>query len=196
MRKFILAIWLVFGGCAISPSTPSKLQIYIAKPDQFNPDQVHYFSDEVKLYLSPYSNSFLNPAFWNYDTVLNFNYTKTNDGTSWDIRTRYSGLDWLFVETIRFKVDEKIYTFASNPNPIHETNTENNHVFTHESNIFDVSEELIESLQKASSISVRLEGQHSYQDKTFTSDEVTDVIWRINNMKKLIAENKQFKDIK
>jgi hypothetical protein len=191
MRKFMLALLLVFGGCAISPSTPSKLQIYIAKPDQFYPDKVYYFSDEVKLYISPYSNPFLN-----YDTVLNFNYTKTNDGTSWDIRTSYSGLDWLFVETIRFKVDEKIYSFASNPNPIHDISSENNHVFTHESNIFDVSEELIEALQKASSISVRLEGQHSYQDKTFTSDEVTDVIWRINNMKKLIAENKQFKDIK
>ncbi|EGR1560409.1 hypothetical protein D6L41_02550 [Vibrio alginolyticus] len=162
---FIISAFIL-GGCASNNYT--DFNVYIKNKDPFYPNQMHYFSDVLHIKRVEFGSPSL--------SFMRFNYVKDNDISSWFISTTYSGKDWLFVEQIKFVVDNKVFTLKSLKNPKREVGymgTTN----VLEKNRFMTPEELMSALSKASSITVRLVGKHYYQEHVLTPTEIGLIKW-------------------
>lgn len=162
-------------GCA----STNEFHAYLSKPDQFNPDRVNYFSDTILIK----DNKLFDQGY----SFFRLNYTKTNNAKVWYIDTTYHSADWLFVQSLRFVVDGKIYTFLSSPSPKRETGILVE-AYVEESNQFVLSDAFIADFQKAKTVALRLEGQHYYQDKTLEPVDVKNMIWFINYINEKMAK--------
>lgn len=169
MKTLFCTALLALVGCA---SAPSEFHGYTEKQDQFRPNEVSYFSDNI--IIKPMDMGLI------IDTtsiLFNLHCTKTEATKDWYIKTVYQSSDWLFVQTLRFSVDGKLYVFRSQPSPKREVGMGLGEVVVTETNIFNLSEDFMASLWGAKAVIVRLEGQDYYKDKTLSERDIYDMNW-------------------
>jgi hypothetical protein len=157
---------LILGGCA--SNSYSDFNVYTAKQDPFAPNEVHYFSDVIHIKEVEFGSS-----SWSF---MRFNYIDRNDSSNWLIDTTYSGKDWLFIKQIKFLVDGDVFTIDSLGNPKREVGVMGTSNVLEE-NRFIISEDLMTSLSKASTATIRLVGDHYYQEHVLTPKEIWLIKW-------------------
>lgn len=161
-------------GCA----STSEFSAFQAEHDKFNPDTVHYFSSTIDIKDVEFGKS----GF----SFFRLNYTKTNNNKVWYISTTYNSDTWLFIQTLSFVVDGKIYTFKSEPSPTREIGSLGD-VYIQETNQFILSDAFVLNLLKAQAVTLRLEGEHYYQDKTLSAADIKNMTWFVNYVNGKIA---------
>lgn len=172
MKQFasLIAVLLITAGCA----TTNEFHSYQEKPDQFKPGVIHYYSDDITIK----ENELLNQGYSTFD----FNFTKTPTNNIWHINTTYHAEEWLFIGSIQFMVDGKIYNFKTQPSPKRETGIAATS-YVEEHNQFILSDSFIEAIRSAQTITLRLEGQHYYLDRTLSTQDIKNINWFISYVK-------------
>lgn len=161
-----LIVSIFISGCASS----GTFKAYLKNEDKFNPGVKTYFSDKIQLTKS----SMLTVTKGEFSLF----HSKSGQNKSWYIETTYVSEKWLFVNTLMFNIDDKIYTFTSSQNPIRDVG----YVFSdiiREVNRFNVSDDFIESLSKAETVYTRLSGSNYYHERELKPDEIKNIKWYI-----------------
>jgi len=179
IRLFVLALFFLFQ----SPVFAGDFKSYLANPDPFSPDVVHYFSSPLDI------NEI---SFWHNTGFSHFeiHHLQSPSGVIWFISTIYNSSDWLFVEKLKFLVDGKVFEFQSSPNPKRETGVMGD-AYVQETNQFTLSNDLIAAVKNAKSITIRLAGNHYYQDRVMPQADITNVQWFISQMEDIESGNKE-----
>jgi hypothetical protein len=163
---FFAIVFSLIAGCA--SNSYSDFNVYTAKKDPFAPNKVHYFSDVIHIKEVEFGSS-----SWSF---MRFNYIDRNNSSNWFIDTTYSGKEWLFIKQIKFLVDGDVFIIDSLRNPKREVGIMGTSGVLEE-NRFIVSKDLMTSLSKASSATIRLVGDHYYQEHVLTPTEIGLIRW-------------------
>lgn len=161
---------------------------HLAKPDPFYPDRIHYFSDPIeikenKLFTLDSGSSF-----------FQIHHAQTSSNIVWYLTTEYFSEHWLFIQKIRFLIDGKIYDFQSEPYPKHEISNLGG-VWVEETNLFIITDELINAIKNANSIRIRLEGNNYYQERVLSENDLKYMKWFLNDMNIVESEAKEKRNI-
>lgn len=95
--------------------------------------------------------------------------------SNWYIETNLGAYEWLFIDELKFAVDDKVFTYHSSPNPSREVYDMFSTVRISEANIFYVDESLFQSLKSANKVSIRLSGKTNI-DRNLTSDDIHNIV--------------------
>jgi hypothetical protein len=177
--KTILLSICVF--CLTSCSSSNNLiskDVYLANPDKFNPNTKIYYGSSISII--PYS---IGGGFLMAELNLRFEQVKSYE--TWLINTDYGGKEWMFVNKIKFIVNNDFYDFDSIQNPIREVRTLLGDSYCSETNYFIITPKFCSLVLSANKMSVRLIGQNSYKDYDFSKEEIQ----KLKNFITYIATN-------
>ena len=184
LKSTIIFVFVIF---VISGCATAKFNAYVEKPDKFNPDVKRHFSSDIDIVGNTFGSA-TRSAFSLY-------YARPLSGKSgvWFIRTVYTARKWLFVDTLKFIVDGKIYTFSDQSRNHREVGSDLfGDVMITERNTFSVSNKFIAAISTAETIDVRLSGKNYYKERVLSPTDVHNIKWYVGYINKEIigADNK------
>lgn len=170
---------LIFFICSLilinSCDTTKQFTAYEYKKDQFAPNKMHLYSSTIAIkgtkLLSPEWACFTIDFIGEKGNSLNYIRNR------WSIETTYAYYDWAFVDELKFVVDDKVLSYRSSYNPLREVSSAFSTVRISEINVFQIDEELLQSIKSAKKVAVRLSGQHSSIDKDLTPTDIYNIGW-------------------
>jgi hypothetical protein len=171
-------VLIILGGCA-STGPPPVFQGYLAHEDPFRPGRVHQYSDNIKL-----------GGTWR--SHFDINHVITSEGSQyWYLSTTYGARDWIFVKTLAFVVDGTVWSFETQANPKREVipveggyssygrGRSGGYSSILEKNKFIVNDGFMDSICLATTVIVRLTGDHYKVERTLTPEDIHHFKWFI-----------------
>jgi hypothetical protein len=167
----------ILAGCATPQTAALESPVYQEKSNFFSPGETHYYGDSITL-MQPVAGK---PDF----SFFRLNYTITNKAKLWHVSTFYLSKVLILDPMIIIELDGKVYTFTPEPHAnkgygrLHKG-------YVEETNQFILPNSLIDKLQNANSVAVRLSGQNYSQVKVLDTKEIGHLIYFINHIHSLV----------
>lgn len=171
MAKLFIKLILLFTSlvsltsCFSSANTIAP-DVYFKGPDKFDTQNTNTYSGsdvDIKSVTFGGGSSF---------SFFYLRFTQSDSIELWQVRTLFSGKDWIFVNKIKFLVDKDVYEFDSMPEPIRKVGDALGGSDISENNIFIVSPKFCKAILAANAVSVRLIGKDSYIDRDLSKNDI------------------------
>ena len=166
---------LLLMACASNLDLISE-DVYLAQPDKFSPDTELYAGSKINIKPVTFGGS----GF----SEFRLSFQQNAHIEIWALRSYYLGKEWLFVNRIKFLVDEDIYEFESDSNPFRKVGYPLGGSDVYEENNFIITTEFCHRILTANKVSVRIIGRNLYIDRDLSLEDIT----KLRNFIKYINE--------
>jgi hypothetical protein len=166
IKIILLAIsTLYLSSCMSSNMTSISEDVYLVKPDKFNPPN-------TKIYVGSMID--IKPVTFGSSGFSQFRlrYEQSNGQTAWVINSIFSDDSWIFVRKIKFLVNNNIYEFNSMSNPFREVGYPLGGSNCYEENNFIINNDFSKVILAANQISIRLIGGNFYIDRDLSNQDI------------------------
>jgi hypothetical protein len=147
----------------------SQFEIFRKESDKFDPDNDKYVSSSIWIKESSFGS-----RGWSQFRIY---YSIRDSNISYSIGAEYFSEDWMFIGEIKFLVDKDIFHYYSNLNPLREVRSFGTSSYVYEENRFVVGNDLFDAITNCKRISIRLMGEHYYQDRDLSMENIDYLKW-------------------
>ena len=165
IKMILLSVCLVYlTSCSSSRNLISK-DVYLANQDKFNPNTNIYYGSSISIIPNVFGGGF-------YMAELRLRFEKDGNFEAWLISTDYTGEKWMFVNKIKFIVNDDFYNFETMPEPNRKVGTLLGDSYVSEGNFFIITPKFCNAVLVANKMSIRLIGKDIYRDYDFSKEEI------------------------